>query len=228
MKRPARRAVAGRPCRVKRNLCACGCSECFVGRRMERAWRVRVPGGAMLVFKSLSCLEQYGKSIHRCLPEVRECICATLAPVVRGSGRAPIMRVFLALQKLPCRGSEPNINATPYVDMSVQTHFNEEALQEFGHIYLVFLCEFHYRSGKSPAFPLLEELLNGWEFRQGFCDFQRCTFYAMFDTTSLWIAKNWLIAKSKHVLSGPRLLMNLVLAVVCFNLVLWTTYAKMT
>lgn len=61
------------------------------------------------------------------------------------------------------------------------------------------------------------KLLKDWPYSSAITDFSRGSFYALFDTTSLWVIKEWVSPASPHRLEGASLLANLVVAVVCAN-----------
>ena len=82
---------------------------------------------------------------------------------------------------------------------------------------LVFRLELLERAGHKRGKLLKSCLLAQWKYTTGFTDYSRCLYYSMCDTTSLWVAFNWLRKRSSTRKGGPELLMNLVVAVVCLN-----------
>ena len=157
-------------------------------------------------------MKTFGGNIDGCTPEMRTAIIDTLSGYAHGHGSAPVRRALEQLKELPTAGNAAPAGG-PTASSSSQTTsatVDEDALLTFMHVYLVFLVEVTKRRGFSRAGALLQKLLNGWEYAKGFTDYKRCMFYAMFDTTSLWILCTWISSASLHSLTGVILLLNLV------------------
>ena len=137
-----------------------------------------------------------------------------LSDYAHGQGSAPVRRLMDDLQKLPTASSS---SSTTTASASVAVAVDEDKLLTFMHVYLIFLAEVTKRRGCSRADALLQQLLNGRGYARGFTHYNRCMFYAMFDTTSLWILSTWISPASCNVLTGAVLLFHLAVAVVCFN-----------
>ena len=164
-------------------------------------------GGAKpLVFKKLTCLHNFAKNIDLCNREQRRCIADHLAPLSVGSSSHPVKKVWTEIRRLPMAAGEGGrgpIGCAAAPSARLRTpQFDMMWLKKFLYILLVFKADFLGPAGDERAQSIRLKLLAGWEYADGFTKYSRCMFWAMFDTTSLWITYHWLRPESPHSMTG--------------------------
>ena len=103
--------------------------------------------------------------------------------------------------------------ASPGLELeSATAAFREDKVVEYMHFLLMGLCEFHARLGHVPARKWLHRLVLGAQSAGAWRKRRRCTVWAMLDTTSLYMTKQYV-----RRLDQARALHTIVIACVCCN-----------